>query len=75
MTTGTVKHSKPACSFCRVGDEGCEFLIRVEDKNIFICDQCVRGITALLKANPGRKHLRYLPNRNKSKEKTHDSPY
>lgn len=43
MTTGTVKYSKPACSFCRVGDEGCEFLMQVEDKNIFICDQCCQG--------------------------------
>ena len=64
MNTGTVKHSKPACSFCGVKIEE-RLLIQVEDKNIFICDQCVRGITALLKANPGRKHLRYLPKRNK----------
>lgn len=60
-----MKLDKPACSFCRVGEEGYGFLIQVEDKNIFICDQCVRGITALLKANPGRKHLRYLPKRNR----------
>lgn len=65
MTTGTVKFSKPACSFCYAGDEEYGFLIQVEDKNIFICDQCVRGITALLKTNPGRKHLRYLPKRNR----------
>jgi|GEM_PF-1461392 ATP-dependent Clp protease ATP-binding subunit ClpX len=65
MTTGTVKYSKPACSFCGAGDEGCGLLIQVEDKNIFICDQCVRGITHLLKANPGRKRPRYLPKGNK----------
>lgn len=65
MTTGTAKYSKPACSFCGAGDEECGLLIQVEDKNIFICNQCVRAITALLKANPGRKHLRYLPKRNK----------
>lgn len=65
MTTGTAKNSKPACSFCGAGGEECGLLIQVEDKNIFICNQCVRAITALLKANPGRKHLRYLPKRNK----------
>ncbi len=63
MNTGTVKHSKPACSFCGAGDEECGLLI--QNDKIFICDQCVRGITALLKANPGRKHLRYLPKRNR----------
>lgn len=60
---GTVKYSKPVCSFCGAGDEECGLLIQ-EDKT-FICDQCVKTLTALLKANPGRKHLRYLPKRNK----------
>lgn len=59
MTTerGTVKYSKPACSFCGVGDEECGLLIQ-EDKT-FICDQCVRAITALSKANPKAKRLLY----------------
>lgn len=61
---GTVKYSKPACSFCAAGIEEC-LLIDAGDKKTFICNQCVRGITALLKVNPGRKHLRYLPKRNK----------
>ena len=65
MTTGTAKYSKPACSCGGAVDEGGGLLVQVEDKNIFICNQCVRAITALLKANPGRKHLRYLPKRNR----------
>ena len=68
-----MKLTGPACSFCGARLEE-RLLIQVEEENIFICDQCVRGITGLLKANPGRKHLRYLPKRNKkNKEKQHDS--
>ena len=43
----------------------CKALIGNEDYTRYICDQCIKGITALLKVNPGRKHLRYLPKRNK----------
>lgn len=63
MTTGTAKLTGPVCSFCGAGEEECGLLI--QNDKIFICDQCIKGITALLKANPGRKHLRYLPKRNK----------
>ncbi len=61
---GIVKYSKPACNFCGAGIEE-YLLIDAGDEKTFICEQCVRAITALLKANPGRKHLRYLPKRNK----------
>ncbi len=67
MNTGTVRYSEPACSFCGVNEEegSCKALIKNKDCTRYICNQCVRGITALLKANPGRKHLRYLPKRNR----------
>ena len=58
MTTGTARYSEPTCSFCGAKLEE-RLLIQVEDESTFICEQCIRGITALLKANPGRKHLRY----------------
>lgn len=61
---GTVKYRKPACSFCGSGSEE-YLLIDAGDKKTFVCEQCIRAITDLLKTNPGRKHLRYLPKRNK----------
>jgi ATP-dependent Clp protease ATP-binding subunit ClpX len=62
-----MKFTGPACSFCGVKEEeeSCKALIGNEDYTRYICDQCIKGITALLKVNPGRKHLRYLPKRNK----------
>lgn len=65
MTTEIVRYSEPACSFCGAGEEDCDILVENKDRTRYICDQCVKGITALLKANPGRKHLRYLPKRSK----------
>lgn len=62
MTTGRVELTRTVCSFCGAKLEE-RLLIQVEDESIFICDQCIRGITGLLKANPGRKHIRYLPER------------
>lgn len=67
MTTGIVKYSKPVCSFCGVKEEeeSCKALVESKDCTRCICDQRIKGVTALLKANPGRKHLRYLPKRSK----------
>ena len=67
MTTeeGTVKYSNPACSFCGAKEEDCDILLHAENDKTFICDQCVKAPIGYLKANPGRKHLRYLPKRNR----------
>lgn len=61
---GDMKLTGPACSFCGVKEEDCKNLIENEDRTRYICDQCVKVLMAYLKANPGRKHLRYLPKRN-----------
>lgn len=53
MNTGTVKHSKPACSFCGAGDEECGLLI--QNDKIFICDQCVRGNHSPFKSQSRKK--------------------
>ena len=58
-----MKLTRPVCSFCDAKEEDCDILLHAENGKTFICDQCVKGVTALLKANPGRKHLRYLPKR------------
>ena len=67
MTTeeGPVKYSNPACSFCGAKEEDCDILLHAENDKTFICDQCVKALIGYLKANPGRKHLRYLPKRNR----------
>ncbi|MDY3682300.1 ClpX C4-type zinc finger protein [Bilophila wadsworthia] len=65
MTTGTAKLTGLVCSFCGAGEEDCDILIENEDCTRYICNQCVKVLTAYLKANPGRKHLRYLPKKNK----------
>ena len=65
MTTKSAKFTGPVCSFCGVKEEECDILLRAENDKIFICDQCVKTLIGYLKANPGRKHLRYLPKRNK----------
>lgn len=64
---GGMKLTGPVCSLCGVKEEeeSCKALIENKDCTRYICDQCIKGIAALLKANPGRKHLRYLPKRNK----------
>lgn len=64
MTTETVRYSEPACSFCGAKEGEYDYLLQ-KDERTAICDQCFREITVLLEANPGRKHLRYLPKRNK----------
>ena len=62
-----MKFTGPACSFCGIKEEeeDCKNLIENEDRTRYICDQCVKVLMAYLKANPGRKYLRYLPKRNK----------
>mgnify|MGYP003277060800 CR=1 FL=1 len=54
-----MKLNRPTCSFCGANEGDCHYLI--QNNKTFICDQCVRAISTLLKANPGRTHLRYLP--------------
>ena len=60
-----MKLTGPACSFCGVKEEeeDCKNLIENEDRTRYICKQRVKVLTAYLKANPGRKHLWYLPER------------
>ena len=67
MTTGTAKLTGLVCSFCGAGEEeeSCKALIENKDCTRYICDQCIKVLTGYLKANPGRKHLRYLPKRYK----------
>ncbi|WP_353935666.1 ClpX C4-type zinc finger protein [uncultured Bilophila sp.] len=65
MTAGTAKLTGPACGFCGAGEEDCDILIENKDRTRYICNQCVKELTGYLRANPGRKHLRYLPKRNK----------
>ncbi len=62
-----MKLTGPVCSFCGVKEEeeSCKALVENKDCTRYICDQCIKGITALLKASSGRKHLRYLPKRNR----------
>lgn len=66
-----MKLARPACSFCGATEEDRKILIENKDGTRYICNQCVKVLTDYLKANPGRKHLRYLPKRNKDKEKRH----
>ena len=62
-----MKLTRPVCSFCdaKEEEESCKALIENKDHTRYICDQCIKALMAYLKANPGRKHLRYLPKRSK----------
>lgn len=46
MTTKSAKFTGPVCSFCGVKEEECDILLRAENDKIFICDQCVKTLTA-----------------------------
>ncbi len=60
---GRYKLTRPVCSSVDAKEEDCDILLHAENGKTFICAQCVKGVTALLKANPGRKHLRYFAER------------
>lgn len=54
-----MKLNRPVCSFCGAKEGECDILLYAENDKTFICDQCVRVITALSKANPKAKRLLY----------------
>ena len=71
MTTKSAKFTGPVCSFCGVKEEeeSCKALIENKDCTRYICDQCIKGIAALLKANPEENIFGICRRGTKSKEK------